>query len=415
MMSDSIKAFDKVLADLQEIKIKGDFLPDCATKKGYEASKNYVLKVTTPARTALTAAHKDAKAFYLSGGKSVDNKKNELMQMLIDVQAPHQAAYKAVDDEKKRIKEAKEAAIQYGYDLLRGYASKAINQPSSFINDLIDDCGSFDADPNVYGKQIEEVTALHHKIMGQLTDAMTQALQFEELKRQQDEITRKQAEIDEKERKQKEAEQEQEKEVKDAIQREEMRKEAEQAAEVELNQSKFNAEHLEALMIDDEINQKERGRVERIKSRIQMIENCGRGFIGDTFQPIIICLRELNDKIIIDDRYQEFKQHAINAKNAAIENLNNAQIAADAKSRDDENKRLAGIETAKQEQDRLHQDEQKAIADEAARLEDNRYHSRKVKTIVLDFLVAGGVEPEQAKLVVKLAASRKNPHIQINY
>lgn len=260
-MSDSLKVFDKVLADVQEIKDKGNFIPDCTTKDGYEASKNFVLKVTTPARTALTNAHKDAKAFYLEGGRMVDAKKNELMDMLMEIQEPHQLAYKAVDDEAKRVKAEKEAAIQNGFDTLNGYIQSALNQTSDFIDGLIGDCGSFDADEAVFGKQLPEVIALQQKVMSQLTDAYSQALMFEDMQKKQAEA---QAIID-KQNAEREAN---DKAVAEANQREQMRIEAEQAASEENERLKREAAESESRRLQQEAQAKIDAESARLKAEL---------------------------------------------------------------------------------------------------------------------------------------------------
>ena len=251
-MSDQLKAFDKVLADLAEIQNKGNFLPDCATKEGYEASKEYVLKVTTPARTALTSAHKQAKAFYLEGGRAVDAKKNEVMEILEAAQKPHQEAYKSVDEERKRIKAAKEAAIQNGFNTLNGYIESAFNQSSSVIQELIDDCGCFDADQSVYGKETPAIIDLQSKVIGKLTDAMSTALQFEEMQLKADELAKQQAAIEEHQRKIAEQEAAQQREIEQAEMRERMRQEAEQEAAAETDRLKKEAEQSELRRIEQE-------------------------------------------------------------------------------------------------------------------------------------------------------------------
>jgi len=251
-MSDSIKEFDKVLADLQTIKEQGRFIPDCSTREGYEASKNYVLKVTTPARTALSNAHKSAKAFYLEGGRNVDAKKKALMSELDEAQRPHQKAYKAVDDERKRIKAEKESRIQHGFDELKGYVELAINQDSKTIENIIDDCSAFDADPEIYGKELNSIIELHSKTMGSLTDAYSQALQFEEMKRQQDELAQRQAEIDAREREARERQEADNREVEAAKLRESMRIQAEQAASEEVERLKRDALESERRRVEQE-------------------------------------------------------------------------------------------------------------------------------------------------------------------
>lgn len=249
---DSLKAFDKVYADAQIIKEKGNFIPDCSTKEGYEASKQYVLKETTKARSALSAAHKEAKAFFLEGGRTVDAKKNELMEILLDAERPHKEAYKAVDEESKRIKEEKEAAIQKGFDTLKSYSESALNQSSEYINNLIDDCSCFDCNPDVYGKEIQKIIELQEKTMNSLTDAYTKALQFEDMQRRQAEIEAKEAQLKAAEEERRRKQEEEERLILEAAQREQMRIEAEQAAAEQLELARLETEQAEARRIEQE-------------------------------------------------------------------------------------------------------------------------------------------------------------------
>lgn len=345
-MNDSLKAFDKVEADLNEILAKGNFLPDCSTKQGYEASKEYVLKVTTPARTALISAHKEAKAFYLDGGRFVDSKKNELMDALTDSQKPHQEAYKAVDDERKRIKAEQEAAIQNGFDYLKGFIERAINQDSETISFLLDECAVFDADPNIYRKEIEQVVILHQKVMSQLTDALTQSLQIEDMKRQQEEMSRKQAEIDAKEKEQEEARLSQERAESEAIQRQAMRLEAEEAAQAEVARLKKEAE-------DSEIR-----------------------------------------------RVAQEEQAKMFAEDARVEAQEQARIAA--------------AQAVQDEKDRQELERLQLEADAKYRQADKK-HRGSINSQAMNCLVQGGLSESEARLAVKLIASRKVAHIQINY
>ncbi len=346
MMTDSLKAFDKVLADLQEIKTKGDFLPDCTTKDGYLASKDFVLKITTPARRALTDAHKGAKAFHLEGGRVVDAKKNELMQVLKDVEEPHQKAYKLKDEKIKRIKAEKEAAIQNGFDLLNGYASRAIGQPSGSISFLLEECSVFDADPAVYRKEIDKIVLLHKKIMGQLSDALTQALQIEDMGRKQDEMDRKQAEFDAIELKRSQDSDRENRKIEEAKQRERMRAEAEQLAANEVARHKLDAE--------------------KADSR----------------------------------RAEEAEQAKVFAEDAKIESKRQAELAAIQAVQDEKDKQEA---------------EQVKLAEEAKAREADKKHRGVINRQAMDCLIQGGLSENEAKLAIKLIASRKVAHVQISY
>jgi hypothetical protein len=345
-MTDSLKAFDKVLADLEEIKSKGNFLPDCTTKEGYLASKDFVLKITTPARRALTDAHKGAKAFHLEGGRIVDSKKNELMQVIKDAEKPHQDAYKVKDDNIKRIKAEKEAAIQNGFDLLNGYPSRAIGQPSGSISFLLEECSAFDADPAVYRKEIDNVILLHKKTMGQLSDALTQALQVEDMGRKQAEMDRKQAEFDAIELKRSQESDKENKKIEEAKQRERMRAEAEQMAADEVSRHKLDADNAE------------------------------------------------------NRRVAEAEQARVFAEDAKIEAIKQAELAAAQAVQDEKDKQAV---------------EQVKLAEQAKDREADKKHGGAINRQALDCLVQGGMIESEAKLAVKLIASRKVAHVQISY
>lgn len=363
-MNDSLKKFDKVLADVELIKEEGNFLPDCSTKDGYNASKDFVLKTTTPARTALNTAHKEAKAFYLEGGRMVDSKKNELMVILEEIQKPHQEAYKAVDEKKKAAKAAKEAAIQNGFDELKGYAEQALNQNSDFINSLIDDCSDFDADPKVYGKEIDKVIALHQKTMEQLTGAMTQALQFEDMQSKQAAMEEKQAKIDAKELEQKEAQEAQEKLERDAAQREQMRKDAEDAAAAETERLRLEAEQ---------------AKVDAVAAKNQAAIDA-----------------EQAEQL----RIQQAHQAEVDAADAKEQAIQQAKDAAD---------------YAAQQERQRQADEQARIQAEADAREADKKHKGSINRAVMGALIVGGMDADQAKLAVKLIAARKIPHVKISY
>ncbi len=187
-MNSQIEVFDKVLADLQAIKAEGDFLPDCSTKNGYEASKNFVLKRTTKARTALNLAHKTAKAYWIEGGKTVDAKKNELMNALLACEEPHKNAYKAIDEKKKQIKEAKEQDIESKITWFDQIIIKCINSSANEIEIALEECQDRDIDFNVFGKRTNEVIIKQRETISILTEKLTQQLRHESLLKKEKEL-----------------------------------------------------------------------------------------------------------------------------------------------------------------------------------------------------------------------------------
>lgn len=191
-----LSKFDKVLSDVAEIQEKGNFIPDCSTKEGYEASKRFVLDVTTPARKMLEKAHKETKKPFWDACKFLDEKKKELMPLLESVEEPHKKAYKKVDEERKRIKAEKEAMVQKGFDDINQALSSSVGADSEGINKLISFCADFDVDPEIYGSRTDELVELQAKSIEQLTNALTNQIQIEDMQRKEKELRDRQEAIE---------------------------------------------------------------------------------------------------------------------------------------------------------------------------------------------------------------------------
>lgn len=151
--------FDKVMSDVKDIQDKGNFLPDCSSKEGYEASKRFVLDVTTPARVQLNTVHKEVKAPFLDACKMLDEKKKELMPILEAIEAPHKTAYKAVDQAKKEEKARFEASIDAKVTELFNYRNQALGLNSSQLSDLIQQCGETDTEEGFYHRSLDAAKA----------------------------------------------------------------------------------------------------------------------------------------------------------------------------------------------------------------------------------------------------------------
>lgn len=212
--------FDKIAAGIAEIQEQGNFIPDVSTKEGYTASKRFVLDVTTPTRTRLADAHKKAKAYYLEGGRAVDKKKNEILDLLVDIQKPHLDAYKAKDQEEKDRKAKFEQDIQDKIDVLYNYRLLPHGSTSKSIADVIQMCGETDTQDGFYHRATdafnirqESLDILNESLMQCVAYEAEQARQAElaeqnriqqaaidaqqeQMRLQQEEIDRKQAEIE---------------------------------------------------------------------------------------------------------------------------------------------------------------------------------------------------------------------------
>jgi len=215
--------FDKIAAGIKGMQEQGNFLPDMSTKEGYEASKRFVLDVTTPTRTKLDKAHKTAKSYWVAGGQNVDAKKNEIMNVLVDIQKPHQEAYKEFDQIAKDKKLKFESDLQDKIDVIYYYRVTPPNANSTLIAEIIQTCGETDTQEGFYHKtteaaavRLESLSSLNESLMGAVAHEAEQERQAqlaeenrirqiemdkqqESMRLQQEEMNRKQEEIQQKE------------------------------------------------------------------------------------------------------------------------------------------------------------------------------------------------------------------------
>ncbi|WP_435658119.1 hypothetical protein [Brucella pituitosa] len=123
----------------------------------------------------------------------------------------------------------------------------------------------------------------------------------------------------------------------------------------------------------------EEARIENIKSTLAHIDACGRGMIGGEPQPFGILFRELEEKIIIDDSFGEFKEQAEAAKSDALAKL---KAAFDAHQKAEaERLELEQLRAEKLERDRLEAErvEKERIAQEAiAREKAEKEHQERM-------------------------------------
>ena len=136
--------FNNITGNIAAIEHNGNFLPDCSTALGYEQSKRFCLDYTVPARTALTEIHKKTKAPFWNACKLMDDKKRELMEMLLKIEEPHSLAYKAHDEQEKQKKAKFEQSLKDKVQSIIDFKDKAIGKSSDDIVLLIDACSEIE-------------------------------------------------------------------------------------------------------------------------------------------------------------------------------------------------------------------------------------------------------------------------------
>lgn len=344
--------FDKIAAGISDMQEKGNFIPDMSTKEGYEASKRFVLDETTPTRTRLDKAHKTAKEYWKLGGQNVDKKKNEILDLLVVIQKPHQEAYKAFDQEKKDKKAKFEADLQFKIDVFSNYKFLPPNYNSDVIANIIQECGETDTIEGFYHRAKEAELAKQDAMLF-LNDALMSAVNYEAQQQREAELAEenrlRQIQIDE--------------------QQEAMRLQQEK---MDAQQADIDAKHQAQIDIELKIDQEKR----------QV---------------------EYDRKLKIENEERE-KQDEIERKQRAIEREEYAQQQA-----------KEAAEQAKQYEIERQQEEKRLDDEAAAKREANKRHNGKINKAILKVLVDNGIPEDHAKTMVILAAKRELPQLTINY
>ncbi len=142
----------------------------------------------------------------------------------------------------------------------------------------------------------------------------------------------------------------------------------------------------------------EEARIENIKSTLAHIDACGRGMIGGEPQAFGILFHELEEKIIIDESFGEFKKQAEAAKADALAKL---KIAFDAHQKAEADRiELAKLRAEKEERERL----------EAERVEKERLAKEQAEREAIkkaEYEQAVKREAEAAERAQKEAAERE--------
>lgn len=154
-----IVLFNKIKSGLDSIKEQGDFLPDMTTDEGYKASKDYVLHVTTKARTSLESARKDAKDYWIKGGKELDTEAKSILSKLVGYEKVHMEAYKKRDIDKKLKKEKFEMELQVKINFFSDFLIDLSEFTQESIELMVNSCGEVDTSEGFYNRSLDAAKA----------------------------------------------------------------------------------------------------------------------------------------------------------------------------------------------------------------------------------------------------------------
>lgn len=374
-------------------------VPDVSTLKGRNAIKANVTK-GTKAKTFLEGHGKDLSAEYKAIPKVIDanrKKSRDFFTALIEEIREPLTAWEVIDKAgKQQVIDVAAYLIKFDADLEEGYRD----------NELFDfKLAKAEADRQAEIKAAADKAAAEAKAKAELeaSEKIAKA-EREKIAAEQREIAAKQAVIDA-----------ENKAAQDAINAAAREAKAKQ----DIIDAKAKAEKSERERLAAEEVRKEEMRVDYHKRMVQHIVDCGNGFIGGSPQSFGILFYELENKIVIDEKFEEFQQEAEAARNESIQKLKNCQ-EKQAKDREDaEAKTIRDNEIAAENARLAEVQRQNNIAEqqnrEQAKLEADKNHVASIKRDIMADFISIGLDDTAARLATRALAAKKIRHTGISY
>lgn len=371
----AVTEFNQTAARIAELReTYGTEVPDASTTEGYKRAKEIASEMTS-LRTSLEKRRKEFKSPVLAFGKMIDSEAKRITAEIISIEEPFKAAYREVDEAKKRIK----AEIEQRFVDIKQMPTIAIEMHSEAIEAMINDLAEHDVSKETFGRRVDEASAVVADVLEQLTNCHVAAIEREaeqaRIEAERVELERLRAEAAERERLQREAEERKAREEEAKRIAEEAKRIAEEAAE----NARIEAERKA---------QEEADRLER--ERIEAVE-----------------------------REQQAKKAAEEAEQRRIQQEEQARRDAELAAIRAEEQARAAAEAARQAEIKRQQEEEKRQREEQERLEANKRHCAKIHNQAVKALVeemaAVGVGENEAKEIITLIAKRKIPNVYIQY
>jgi len=162
----------------------------------------------------------------------------------------------------------------------------------------------------------------------------------------------------------------------------------------------------------------EEARVEFHKSIIRHIEDCGLGLIGGQPQPFELLFRELEEKIIVDEKFEEFEAEAHRAKATSLEKLKTS--FDEHQKREAEQAELVRLRAEAEAQAQRDRDAEiaRVAAEQAQRQAEERARAERAEAArreqeLLDQAAAAQRVTEQAARDAEAAAERQRLQLQL--
>ena len=175
-----------------------NLVPVADTNQGYEHCKQ-VRKDLMPIKTKLETARKTLKAPILDAGKLVDSTLKPLIEAVDALYRPFEAAYRAVDEEKKNREANRQAKIEAGFNQMDQALVSAAGSTSTVVQAMLDEMADFSIDSKTFMEKSDQAAVRHGEVMQKLSEMLLQAIKSEEVESKQAEMEARLSEMEKRE------------------------------------------------------------------------------------------------------------------------------------------------------------------------------------------------------------------------
>lgn len=376
---------------------------DVTTATGRERRKSEAFKITKK-KTAIDNRRKEMTEEWRKQTAAVNAVGKAAVEALATLADEIRAPVTEWEDRQKELFEEANRIIGW----LETSKTVAIDETADDVQQRLDAVRGFNLNDEVLGDRIELATQFRDATVAALSAAIADirqreamAAELEQLRREKEEAARRaeQQEADRiaKERAEATAKAEAERiEKMKAEAAEQARREAEAAA------AKIEQEREAAARHMDERRAYARQIIEHIKQ-------VGLGMIDGQAYPYIILIRELEEKIEIDDSLGDMQEEVRAIRDLTLQNVK------DAEQRQAERRAADEAEAARREAERDAADKAAAEAAELARRQQDKAHKRAVMTEAKEAIMTCGADEEVARKVVLSIIAGEVPRVSIQF
>lgn len=290
------------------------------------------------------------------------------------------------EDKEKARREEADAILA---DLRNGAIVRA-EETAEDVRKRLDRIRGINLNDELFGPRIEMAVDLRDEAVAALSEALARLVQQEKERAELERLRRAEAE-----RQEREAREKQEREAREA----EEARQRDEAARIECERQEAADKARQAA---EEAAQAEQRAVEAKRNYardiIQHIKDVGMGMIGGQTYPYPMLIRELEEKIVIDDAMGDMQEEVRAIRDATLASVRSAM-------------ELAAARAAKEAQD----EEDRRVAAERARREADQQHRSAVRTAAKEAIMTCGVDEDTARKIVLAIQAGEVPAVRIEF